>query len=276
MFSNAYAIVSDYMHPVIFSTRTIDKTVNSGLCAFIILNDEGWILTVAHASIPLFEHQKHIQERKELEQLIAKSKRKRANTPKENPKWIHDISYWWGKDSTNMVDVKIDSDADLMIGRLDPYDAKMVKSYPTIKNHTNNKFGTSLCKLGYPFYQISASFDDKKSIFVIPPNTFPIPRFPIEGIYTRDIIFVKPDGTGVKFIETSSPGLKGQSGGPIFDVKGNVWSIQSRTYHHPLGFNPKIKNVEENQFLNTGVGPHPKTIIDFLNTNGIKFNLSKE
>jgi len=276
MFSKAYEIVSNFMYPVIFSSRTIDKTVNSGLCAFIILNEEGWILTVAHVNLPLIEHGRHQQERKQFQQMIKSSKRKRANPPKENPKWIEWIAYWWGKDGTNLVDKKINSDADLMIGRLEPYDSKMVKSYPTIKKHTDNKFGRSLCRLGYPLYQINALFDENNNNFKFPPNTFPIPRFPIEGIYTRDVDFVKPDGTKTKFIETSSPGLKGQSGGPIFDVDGNIWSIQSRTYHHPLGFNPKVNDIEENQFLNTGVGPHPTVIVDFLNKNGIKFNLSKD
>jgi hypothetical protein len=38
-----------------------------------------------------------------------------------------------------------------------------------------------------------------------------------------------PANRKVKFIETSTPGLRGQSGGPLFDAKGEIWGIQSRT-----------------------------------------------
>ena len=54
--------------------------------------------------------------------------------------------------------------------------------------------------------------------------------------------------------------------------------IMSRTTHFPLGFSPKVKKngkeVEENQFLNVGLGAHPEVIVAFLADNGISFRLS--
>jgi hypothetical protein len=44
-----------------------------------------------------------------------------------------------------------------------------------------------------------------------------------------------------KFVEMSSPGLRGQSGGPRFDVNGMVWGLQSRTQHLALGFSPQVE-----------------------------------
>ena len=79
----------------------------------------------------------------------------------------------------------------------------------------------------------------------------------------------------VKFVETSSPGLKGQSGGPTFDSEGRIWAMQSKTAHYPLEFPAGQKN-QEHQFLNVGMGTHAKTIIDFLDSNGVKYNLSKD
>jgi S1-C subfamily serine protease len=116
-------------------------------------------------------------------------------------------------------------------------------------------------------------------MFTLLPGTLPIPRFPIEGIMTRDANAGKSkDGKyDIRFIETSTPGLKGQSGGPIFDVKGAIWGIQSHTTHLPLGFSPKIKRngkeIEENQFLNVGLGIHPSLLISFLTDNGVKFQV---
>jgi hypothetical protein len=140
--------------------------------------------------------------------------------------------------------------------------------------------GTNLCKLGYPFHQIKASFDEEKNQFKFDPGVLPLPRFPIEGIFTRNVLIGK-SGDGkyeIKLLETSSPGLRGQSGGSIFDTNGTVWAIQSRTGHLPLGFSPKVKKggreIEENQFLNVGLGVHPELIVAFLADNGIKFKLS--
>ena len=80
------------------------------------------------------------------------------------------------------------------------------------------------------------------------------------------------------FLETSSPGLKGQSGGPICDTKGNIYAIQSQNMTLPLGFKGTIeenkKIVEENQFLNVGIGVHPQTIVGLLNKHNIKFDIT--
>lgn len=81
--------------------------------------------------------------------------------------------------------------------------------------------------------------------FIYDQSIFPIPMFPIDGIMTRNIISGKSqDGIfEFKWLETSSPGLRGQSGGPTFDKDGNIWALQSQTRHLPLGFSPKIKKM---------------------------------
>lgn len=100
------------------------------------------------------------------------------------------------------------------------------------------------------------------------------------AFYTRNLeAGVSPDRLyKIRFLETSSPGLRGQSGGSIFDVNGTLWSIQSHTSHYDLGFNPSIqmngKIIEEFQFLNVGSGVHPETLAAFLKENGVPYNLS--
>lgn len=171
-------------------------------------------------------------------------------------------------------------EADLLVGRLEPFDRTVVRNYPVLKNPQTTPVGTSLCKLGFPFHEIKATFDESTNNFTIAQGVLPLPRFPIEGIYTRNASAGKSkDGKyDIRFLETSTPGLRGQSGGPIFDVKGQIWAIQSHTRHLPLGFSPKVlkdkKEVEENQFLNVGLGVHVNVLVAFLNDNGIRFNLS--
>ena len=168
----------------------------------------------------------------------------------------------------------------MAIGRLEPFNSKEISTYPILKDPKNLDPGTSLCKLGFPFSTLSVSFDEGLKTFNIEKNS-QSPYFPIEGIFTRNIVDERyKDGKYVAtFIETSSPGLKGQSGGPIFDKEGTVWGIQSQTGSYSLGLCPTIENdsqekVEENQFLNVGFGVHPKIIVEVLKENKIEFELS--
>ena len=79
-------------------------------------------------------------------------------------------------------------------------------------------------------------------------------------------------------METSSPGVSGQSGGPVFDAAGTVWAVQSRTDFRPFGCcggnGTRGKRAVERHFLNVGVGIHPEIITAFLSANGIRFALS--
>jgi len=290
MFAIAYKVVSSFTHPVVISTRFFDKSVECGCGAFVIINDEGWIITVAHLWDSFFLFQQHSKEisgyqnqLKMIQQdrtLDGKKKKKKIEHLKTNLKWVTNHSIWWGRDNIQLKDIKPFPEGDIIIGRLDPFDPKSIILYPVFKDPTNLSIGTSLCKLGYPFHKIEATFNEAKNMFELAPGALPMPRFPIEGIYTRNVIAGKSkDGKyDIKFLETSSPGLRGQSGGPVFDVKGTIWAVQSRTVHFPLGFSPKVKKngreVEENQFLNVGLGIHPEVLIKFLKDNNIKFNLS--
>lgn len=132
--------------------------------------------------------------------------------------------------------------ADLALGKIDGFDMSRVAIYPKLKNPcVNFDIGENLCKLGFSFHSISPIYDETTNAFELPPEALPIPLFPIEGIFTRTLV-MKEGSSSAKFVETSSPGLRGQSGDPTFDTKGRVWAIQSRTIHHPLGFSPEAPN----------------------------------
>jgi len=290
MFADAYEKVSVFTHPIVVSVRHFDGTVRCSLGAFLILNPSGWAITVAHLLevVPAFrQHSKEIAEYKKQvaaieqdDQLSIKQKRRKIRCIKSNSKWITNYSLWWGRDGVRSQKVIILPEADLAVARLEPFDPKAVPEYPVLKNPSTLRCGTSLCRLGYPFHNIEATYHEETNSFELAPGSLPVPRFPIEGIYTRNVVVGKSrDGKReIKFLETSSPGLRGQSGGPIFDTNGTVWAIQSKTTHFPLGFSPKVKKngreVEENQFLNVGWGVHPEVIVGFLRDNKIEFRLS--
>lgn len=291
MFAKAYALASEFTQPVIISTRLYSGEVKCGVAAFVVLNKEGWIVTAAHvwnAFVARREHLKQIRQYEAALQAIqtnsAASTQQKTNKMrqlKSNPQWISNHSFWWAWPGVRHKEFYVRSDIDLALARLEPFEPAMVKAYPTIKDPSKNmQPGTSLCRLGYPFHEIHATYDEKTRTFNLAPDALPIARFPIEGIYTRNCIVERSqDGKyEVKFLETSSPGLRGQSGGPIFDVNGTVWAIQSQTTHFDLGFSPKIKRgnreIEEHQFLSAGWGVHPEVLTAFLRDKNIDFKLS--
>jgi hypothetical protein len=75
----------------------------------------------------------------------------------------------------------------------------------------------------------------------------------------------------LKSIETSNPGLLGQSGGPIFDQKGVIWGIQTSTVSYELDL-----NTAEKQYYNVGVGCHAETVIGLMEKQGVAHQISDE
>ena len=294
MFADAYELASKFAQPLVVSARLQDGTVQSSVGTFVILNRDGWVLTAAHLVEVLRAHQQHSKRIAEYEQRqaaleAAQSKneaearrlRELSQVTKPNPKWITNCALWWGRDGITHSEIVGFPAADLAAVRLEPFEPDQVEAYPVMKDPSKLRFGTSLCRLGFPFHSVATSFDETTGGFTIDSSAIPFPRFPIEGIYTRNVILRKADDTelGVKFLETSSPGLRGQSGGPVFDTEGTVWAIQAKTKHLDLGFKPTIetedgKQIEESQFLSVGWGVHPDTITAFLRDNDIAFQLS--
>lgn len=63
--------------------RLYDKRVRCGLGSFIILNDEGWILTAAHLLKPILASSKHKNEIAEFESKCREIQEKRELTAKQ-------------------------------------------------------------------------------------------------------------------------------------------------------------------------------------------------
>jgi len=287
MFADAYEKAEKFTKPVIISTRKQSGAVECGCAAFIVINEDGWIITSAHiysSYVFYLQHREQIKKHNEMKKEILgntgldqKQKKKKISHLKVYPGWILNHSFWWGMDRVRLAEVRILEQGDLLAARLEPFDKSVFSSYARFKNPASMKLATSLCRLGYPFHRVEASYSMDDNRFEIKKGMLPGQPYPIEGIYTRKIF----KGTSSKgdynllFIETSTPGLRGQSGGPIVDTEGVVWGLQSRTVHHPLGFSPKVlkngKEIEENQFLNTGVGVHSELIQQFLKKNDIKY-----
>jgi hypothetical protein len=293
MFQDAYRMVSNFTWPILISQRHLNGLCTCGIGTLTIVNEDGWFITAHHVLVAFMNSLAQVQSVQTLHEERAAIEVEEGLSRKERQKKLAKLarlplqtadrcSLWAGRDGLTIIDVGADPDIDLAWGRLAGFDPTWVSTYPTFKNPAMNfESGASLCKLGFPFHSITPSFDEAANMFTFPPGALPCPLFPNEGIFTR-ILLVAPasDLSGYRklMLETSSPGLRGQSGGPTFDTKGRVWAMQSQTAHFDLGFDPRVPERGEavRQFLNVGRGVHAESIIAALNAAGVTARVSQD
>ncbi len=294
MFAHAFRLASAFTRPVVISTRTAGGDCRGVVAACTVVNRDGWVLTAAHVLALLRRledeaggYRAYRAEVRDLERATTSfdkaRKRKLRHIDLPPPDSARDCSAWWGADGAALRDARVTPASDLALGRLEPFDPAGVAHYPAFKApDADYAPGRSLCRLGFSFHEITPAWDETRGAFVLPPETLPIPFFPIEGMLTRFLSAPPPGADPAdrnaapgKYIETSSPGLQGQSGGPVFDADGAVWAIQSHTRHLPLGFRPRApgqpKGPVEHQFLNVGVGVHAESILALLDEAGVAY-----
>jgi hypothetical protein len=291
MFADACKLASRYTYPVVIARRHFDGTTACGCAAFVVLNEQGWIATAAHllaADVALQRSCREISDYyvkvRRIQQdpkLSGQTKRRKISRLSTDPKWVTNVTFRWGRDGVRLREVRLLPEADLAVGRLEPFDAETFRPFPLVKNPSSLDVGTPLCKLGYPFQRIDASYDDSGGGFRFRTGTLPLAGFPMEGIYTRTLSAGWSfDGRyEIKFLETSSPGLTGQSGGPLFDTRGTLWGVQSRTDMHAFPVRTRTPGKEragdEVLSLNLGVAIHPELLVSYLTDNEIPFRRSE-
>ena len=133
--------------------------------------------------------------------------------------------------------------------------------------------GQSVCKLGYAFpeYDFFEYSESQRNIVMKKDIIANFPLFPLDGIVTRHVM---DENKKISMFETSTPGIGGQSGGPIFDPQGLVYGMQSMTKYMKLPVNliNKDDKFDINPYMSLGVGVSSVEIIKFLEENNIKFN----
>jgi hypothetical protein len=287
LFRKATVIADKFTRALVISTRQESGKVEGALAAFVLVNADGWALTAAHVfqlqatfdahQIERADHARKVATINANTHFNAQRKQREIRHLKANPAWLTHISHWWGAPGVTAVPIFISPMADLALVKLNghPMDGVVFPTFGNPAAHIGP--GTFLCKLGYPFNAVDVSWDDIAKQFHLGNKSWPL--FPLEGMMTRTIHIADPAGNPVaKFIETSTPGLRGQSGGPVFDADGTVWGIQSRTNHYDLGFAPPVKEggrtVIEHQFLNTSWSADVEEIQKLAAANGVNIAIA--
>jgi hypothetical protein len=292
MFVDAIEDVSRFTRAIQFISRNYnEKTVTGGAATLFFVNEFACAVTCKHV-IDLIGNRTTINQnyanfKQEKAQLKHDSSYKKAlkqleEKYKYNAETIVQLN-------ERFLDCTADAELrfrwinhpkyDLSIIIFEQFRQPLYQSYARfLKDGSSLKQGKSLCRLGYPFPEFTNFEYNEQTDDIAWTNKGIIgtPRFPIDGMLTRHLV---DEGT-LFGVELSTPGLRGQSGGPLFDRNGLVCGMQSKTNALHLGFdmmnaehniNGKTVKVNNQPFLHVGHCIHSDIIKSFLAQNGIKF-----
>ncbi len=295
MFVQAIEIVKNFTRPFQSISRAYGQTrVDPSCASLIVVNEEGWVLTCRHVA-------EEIRIAEEVNKQYSQFKAEVAAIPKRDGHYrskVKELEKKYGYDNkklirvqqknhlSNIVDksTKIEffahPDYDIALIHISGFNHVLCDEFPVFaKDSSELKQGMSLCRLGFPYPEFT-NFrynDDADDIEWTDEGNAATPFFPIEGILTR---FGADESRKVYEIELSTPGLKGQSGCPLFDRNGIVYGIQSRTITLPLGFdmedkelivNGIKKKINDYSFIHLGRCVHIDVIKKFMDDHGVKY-----
>lgn len=288
MFRDACRKARGFTRPIFSVWCHIDGRLVHSAASLVVVNAHGWFVTAAHVFHPLTKAmadesaiREYTQQKSAIEahpSLDRKHKNKQIAKLPFDKDWITAAQYFWMNGPIAPLAMKVlhaSRSHDLAAGQIADFDPSSISEYPVFKRSDDNvEPGASLCRMGFPFAKTDLTLDVNGSANF---NVAEVTYFPNEAMFTRHVGLDTADASGEpvpRFIETSTPGLRGQSGGPVFDQLGVVWGIQSHTTHVPLGFDPPDPNKPSqtiHQFLNVGNAVHPAIIRWFLTKHGVEF-----
>jgi hypothetical protein len=291
MFANAIEAAARYTRAIQTIARVWGSaTVIPGAATLFFVNADGWALTCKHVAAQL----------PSADQLLEKFnafKAEKAHLPagKNSRQTLRALERKHGYSNGTLVEM-YNSFVDCVEGPLElearfhpSLDVALIKfsnftklgalGFPTFAQVGQDlKQGKFLCRLGFPFPEF-ANFEYDSAADQIrwtSSGRLDTPRFPIEGMVTRHLA----GPGGVVGFELSTPGLRGQSGGPAFDSEGRVWGMQAATSHLDLDFdvdidvlrNGQTRRVKDSAFLHVGHCIHVDVLKQFMRDHGVSFH----
>lgn len=293
MFVDSIEKVADYTRAIHIITRNYGNTdVDPGAATLFFVNELGQAITCKHVALLIaqaekvnsaFEEFKKERDaltgsggkyKRRLRDLELKYKYQEGITVQIKPTFINCV------DKLTDIEIFFHPTADLAVLTFKGFEKLHYNNYATfLKDSSLIKQGKFLCRLGFPFPEFT-NFkynEENDDIEWTKDGINATPRFPIEGMVTRHLLSQTGSISG---IEMSTPGLRGQSGGPLFDANAIVYGMQSSTHHLHLGFDikekeikdgGKIKKVTNCPFLHLGACIHVDIIKKFLKEKNIKY-----
>jgi Trypsin-like peptidase domain len=282
MFAQAIRSASRFTFPYVGLRRRAQGDIYSTIGAFLVVNSDGWALTSAHIIEEILSAEK---EADEGSGSAARGAGEHASASADDRDACAEHVEIWAVPRFEAMRPRVSQAlvrpiADVAVVKLEPFDGDAMTEYPVFRDAGSDPIvqGMSVCRLGYPFHDVRASWDEERNEFSLPPGSFPVPSFALDGIVSRFHRMAAEDNTGeATFIATSTPGLRGQSGGPLLDTAGRVCGLQSHTTHLDLGFDAQFsaggRVVAERQFLNVGAAAHVNDVRALLDEAGAGYRV---
>ena len=251
MFSNAIKEISKFTRPILFVSRLNSDKLIPGSATLFFINEEGYALTCKHVVTIII------------------------NVANASNKAIFKFNGCYN----HVSDIKIimHPTYDIAIIKFNG-DTPLYEGHAYFKKDDNVSPGKFLVRSGFAFpefnnYKIDIKTD--KLLFTNEGNQN-TPLFSNEGMVSRLV----GNENMVVGIELSTPGIKGTSGGPLFDEFGLVYGVQSLSKQYHLGFdiveestliNGEYKHVSNYPFIALGECVSANVIKSFLKENNIKY-----
>lgn len=293
MFTKAIETVAGFTRPIHSIIRNYNNpNIIPGSATIFFINMEGYALTCKHVAEMIIAGE-NINNK--YRAFVAEKNNILKNDEQAEQLLLLEKKYQYTENitaelKTNFVDcvdklvgfsVTMHPQLDLAVIKFNGFTNLKYQHCATfMKDDAQLKQGKFLCRLGFPFPEFT-NFrynQDKEEIEWTSSGNNLSPRFPIEGMITR---FLGDGHHGIYGIEMSTPGLRGQSGGPLFDENGRICGMQYSTKHLHLGFdleekeisiNNKIKKVSDYPFIHLGQCIHVAAIKAFLREHNISFH----
>lgn len=291
MFAQAIETAMKFTRPIHTISRTYGSTlIQAGASSLFFVNNEGWALTCKHVANQIVISDKVLArkmafEKEQLSPPAGKGTKKWKKELEKKHNLTHSETYEMYNNFVNCVEgglnaeLKIHKEIDVALIHFKDYSKLLCDTFPVfISDDSFVKAGRSVCRLGYPFaeftnYEFNKEEDKIKWTTKGRKDT---PFFPVDGMITRRLL--GEEGKLIGF-ELSTPGLRGQSGGPAFDVDGRILGMQAATGHLDMNFDieqdvfraGKRKKVKDYAFLHAGRCIHVSVLKEFMTENGVKF-----
>jgi hypothetical protein len=291
MFIQAIEKASKFTRPIHTISRNYkSKEAVPGAATVFLVNDEGWAITCRHV-IQLIISSDNLN-------LNYRNFRNEAKTIKDDLDFetkLIGLEQKYGYNESTTIQVKnifvdcadkitafnwhVHPQYDIALLQFKGFNKIFCNEFATFRKNPNDlKAGKFLCRIGFPFpeftnFRYNEANDDIEWTKEGNPGS---PIFPIEGMVTRFLV----DKQKMHGIEMSTPGLRGQSGGPLFDMEGYVLGMQSSTKHLHLGFdiekkeirvNGNKKEVSDYSFIHLGQCIHGNILKEFMREKQVKF-----
>ena len=277
MYKSAIKKNSSYVVPFIEGIKYYGSDeIEHALATMIIVNKHGDILTCKHVANDLIASNNLINNYKNLLSELKKDKKGTEKKYKldKNTIVLNNVYLPFNINGKVDIEIKVHKSLDLALIKLKGINIEC-NNYP-IFSKTMPEQGQSVCKLGYAFPEYSYYEYKDDNIVFKKDMVSNFPLFPMDGIVTRHVI---DENNVMSMFETSTPGLRGQSGGPVFSPEGIVYGIQTLTKHIDLNFDVDTevrrgvdnKRVTFTPFINLGVCVSSKEVIKFLDENKVEY-----